>query len=89
MPSPGGVYTFFASGTIVGATVSLQTMFPDGTWGPVQSVASSNPVEHAEFDMKAKGQATDECRRTQSILFGRTSEFKQEAFDTVLAMVAR
>jgi hypothetical protein len=46
-------------------------------------------VEHADFDMKAKGQAGDESRRTQSILFGNAASFKQEAFDTAMAMVAR
>ncbi|MBK8793328.1 MAG: hypothetical protein IPN59_09245 [Holophaga sp.] len=46
-------------------------------------------VEFADYDMKTKGQATDESRRTQSILFGRAAEFKQEAFDTAMAMVSR
>jgi len=46
-------------------------------------------VEFADWDMKAKGQATDLTRRTNSILFGTASDFKQEAFDTAMAMVAR
>jgi len=46
-------------------------------------------VEHADYDLKAKGQAGDETRRTQSILFGRAAEFKQQAFDVAMAMVAR
>ena len=46
-------------------------------------------VEFADFDMKAKGQAIDETRRTQSILFGTAADFKQEAFDTAMAMVSR
>lgn len=44
-------------------------------------------VEYADFDMKARGQSQDESRRTNSILFGRASGFKQEAFDTAMAMV--
>jgi len=46
-------------------------------------------VEHADYDLKAKGQSGDESRRTQSILFGRGAEFKQQAFDTAMAMVTR
>lgn len=46
-------------------------------------------VEFADFDLKAKGQLGDETRRTQSILFGTAAEFKQQAFDTAMAMVAR
>jgi len=46
-------------------------------------------VEFADYDMKAKGQVADESRRTQSILFGNAAGFKQEAFDTAMAMVAR
>ncbi|MFN7958369.1 MAG: DUF932 domain-containing protein [Holophagaceae bacterium] len=46
-------------------------------------------VEFADFDMKAKGQAVDESRRTNSILFGTAAEFKQEAFDTAMAMLVR
>ena len=46
-------------------------------------------VEYADFDMKAKGQAMDESRRTNSILFGTAADFKQEAFDTAMAMVSR
>ncbi len=46
-------------------------------------------VEYADYDLKAKGQATDETRRTQSVLFGTGAEFKQQAFDTAMAMVAR
>ena len=46
-------------------------------------------VEHADYDIKAKGQCQDESRRTNSILFGRASEFKQEAFDTAMAMISR
>jgi phage/plasmid-like protein (TIGR03299 family) len=46
-------------------------------------------VEYADYDMRAKGQTTDETRRTQSILFGTAADFKQEAFDTAMAMVAR
>lgn len=46
-------------------------------------------VEYADYDMKAKGQSADESRRTQSILFGTASDFKQQAFDTVMAMVTR
>jgi len=46
-------------------------------------------VEHADYDMKPKGQAADETRRTNSILFGRASEFKQNAFDVAMAMVDR
>ncbi|MGA2080280.1 MAG: hypothetical protein ABSH53_06670 [Holophaga sp.] len=44
-------------------------------------------VKYADYDLKAKGQAVDETRRTQSILFGRAAEFKQQAFDTAMAMV--
>jgi len=44
-------------------------------------------VEYADYDLKAKGQAVDETRRTQSILFGNAADFKQEAFDTAMAMV--
>ena len=46
-------------------------------------------VEFADYDLKAKGQASDETRRTQSILFGTAADFKQQAFDTAMAMVAR
>ena len=46
-------------------------------------------VEYADYDLRAKGQAADETRRTQSILFGRASDLKQRAFDTAMAMVAR
>ena len=46
-------------------------------------------VEFADYDMKAKGQSLDESRRTNSILFGTAADFKQEAFDTAMAMVAR
>jgi hypothetical protein len=46
-------------------------------------------VEFADFDFKAKGQSVDESRRTQSILFGRAAELKQQAFDTAMAMVTR
>jgi len=44
-------------------------------------------VKYADYDLTAKGQAVDETRRTQSILFGRAAEFKQQAFDTAMAMV--
>lgn len=37
-------------------------------------------VEFAD-DMNARGQALDPSRRTNSILFGRGAEFKQEALD--------
>lgn len=46
-------------------------------------------VEYADYDLKAKGQASDETRRTQSILFGTAADFKQQAFDTAMEMVAR
>jgi hypothetical protein len=46
-------------------------------------------VEYADYDLKAKGQMLDETRRTQSVLFGTAAEFKQQAFDTALAMVSR
>ena len=46
-------------------------------------------VEFADYDMKAKGQAADESRHTQSILFGTAAEFKQQAFDTAMAMAGR
>ena len=46
-------------------------------------------VEHADYDMKAKGQSIDESKRTNSILFGTAAEFKQDAFDTAMAMVSR
>ncbi len=46
-------------------------------------------VEYADYDMKAKGQASDESRRTHSILFGRAADFKQRSFDIALAMVSR
>jgi phage/plasmid-like protein (TIGR03299 family) len=46
-------------------------------------------VEYADYDLRAKGQALDETRRTQSVLFGTAAEFKQQAFDTALAMVSR
>jgi len=46
-------------------------------------------VEFADYDLKAKGQAVDETRRTQSILFGTAADFKQECFDTAMAMVAK
>jgi len=45
--------------------------------------------EFADYDMKAKGQNNDPTRRTNSILFGTAAEFKQEAFDTAMAMVSR
>jgi len=44
-------------------------------------------VEFADYDMKAKGQADDASRRTASILFGTAAEFKQQAFNTAMAMV--
>jgi phage/plasmid-like protein (TIGR03299 family) len=44
-------------------------------------------VEYADYDMKAKRQSLDESRRTNSILFGTAAGFKQEAFDTAMAMV--
>jgi len=46
-------------------------------------------VEFADYDMKAKGQAADETRRTNSILFGSASDFKQRAFDEAMAMVSK
>jgi len=46
-------------------------------------------VEFADYDMKARGQDNDLSRRTNSILFGRAAGFKQEAFDTAMAMVSR
>jgi phage/plasmid-like protein (TIGR03299 family) len=46
-------------------------------------------VEYADYDMKAKGQAVDETRRTQSILFGNAADLKQLSFDTAMAMVSR
>jgi phage/plasmid-like protein (TIGR03299 family) len=46
-------------------------------------------VEFADYDMKAKGQSLDESRRANSILFGTAADFKQEAFDTAMAMVSR
>jgi len=46
-------------------------------------------VEYADYDLRAKGQAVDETRRTQSILFGNAADFKQEAFDTAMVMVTR
>ena len=51
--------------------------------------ALNSMVEFADFDMKAKGQTSDESRRTQSILFGTAADFKQNAFDTAMAMVTR
>ena len=51
--------------------------------------ALNSMVEFCDYDMKAKGQSADETKRTQSILFGRAAEFKQQAFDTAMAMVAR
>lgn len=51
--------------------------------------ALNSMIEFADYDMKTKGQAADETKRTQSLLFGRGAEFKQEAFDTAMAMVAR
>lgn len=45
-------------------------------------------IEFADYDMKARGQAEDATKRTQSILFGRASEFKQKAMDTALALVS-
>lgn len=44
-------------------------------------------VEFADYDMKAKGQSEDATRRTQSVLFGRAADFKQQALDTALAMI--
>jgi hypothetical protein len=46
-------------------------------------------VEYADYDMKVRSQAQDETRRTASILFGSAAEFKQNAFDTAMAMVSR
>ena len=46
-------------------------------------------VEFADYDMSAKGQAADETRRTNSILFGSASDFKQRAFDEAMAMVGK
>jgi len=51
--------------------------------------ALNSMVEYADYDMKAKGQSVDESRRTQSILFGNAAEFKQQAFDTAMAMSIR
>ena len=51
--------------------------------------ALNSMVEYADFDQKTKGQAADETRRTQSLLFGRGAEFKQQAFDTAMAMVSK
>jgi phage/plasmid-like protein (TIGR03299 family) len=51
--------------------------------------ALNSMVEYADYDMRAKGQAEDPTRRTQSILFGTAAEFKQQAFDTAMAMVAK
>lgn len=51
--------------------------------------ALNSMIEFADYDMKAKGQTADETRRTNSILFGRAAEFKQQAFDTAMAMVSR
>ena len=51
--------------------------------------ALNSMIEFADYDMKARGQASDESRRTNSILFGRAAEFKQQAFDTAMAMVSR
>jgi phage/plasmid-like protein (TIGR03299 family) len=44
-------------------------------------------VEYADYEMKPRGQGRDESRRVQSILFGTVAEFKQQAFDTAMAMV--
>lgn len=46
-------------------------------------------VEHSDYDFRARGQAQDESKRTQSILFGAAAEFKQRAFDTAMAMVSK
>jgi hypothetical protein len=46
-------------------------------------------VEHADYDLKAKGQGEEASRRTSSILFGNAASFKQEAFDTAMAMVSK
>ena len=46
-------------------------------------------TEYADFDLRAKGQSSDESLRTQSILFGTAAEFKQKAFDEAMAMVQR
>ncbi|MBI4912835.1 MAG: DUF932 domain-containing protein [Acidobacteria bacterium] len=51
--------------------------------------ALNSMIEFADYDMKARGQAADESRRTNSILFGRAAEFKQQAFDTAMALVSR
>ena len=51
--------------------------------------ALNSMIEFADYDMKARGQASDESRRTNSILFGRAADFKQQAFDTAMAMVSR
>jgi phage/plasmid-like protein (TIGR03299 family) len=51
--------------------------------------ALNSMVEFADYDMRTKGQAADETRRTQSLLFGRGADFKQQAFDTAMAMVPR
>lgn len=51
--------------------------------------ALNSMIEFADYDMKAKGQAADPTRKTNSILFGRAAEFKQQAFDTAMAMVSR
>ena len=45
-------------------------------------------IEFADYDMKAKGQESDPSKRTQNVLFGRAAEFKQKAFDTVMALTA-
>jgi phage/plasmid-like protein (TIGR03299 family) len=51
--------------------------------------ALNSMIEFADYDMRARGQASDESRRTNSILFGRAADFKQQSYDTAMAMVSR
>ena len=51
--------------------------------------ALNGMVEYADYDLRTKGQAADETRRTESLLFGRAADLKQRAFDTAMVMVAR
>lgn len=46
-------------------------------------------VEFADYDMNARGQTQDPSRKTNSILFGRGAEFKQDALDTALALISK
>lgn len=49
---PGGKGSFVLAGTVSGATITLQTLGPDGsTWLTVSSATTLTAVGHANFDL--------------------------------------